>query len=145
MGNPPRSLWYLFPCTLAFTAIDSKMEVQIEFTFNASELGGKVLVIFEELYNVSNPDEPIKVAGHKDNEDKGQTVTVKEQPESPATPEESDTPETPSRAGSSPKTGDNTPLTAHCWLCLKFPVLVISSQPIRDFTKRKLTNTGGIG
>ncbi|MBZ1154353.1 VaFE repeat-containing surface-anchored protein, partial [Clostridioides difficile] len=95
-----------------FTATDSKMEVQIEFTFNASELAGKELVTFEELYDVTNPDEPIKVAEHKDIEDEGQTVTVKEQPESPVTPEESDTPETPSRAGSSPKTGDNTPLTA---------------------------------
>ena len=97
---------------LTFTATDSKMEVQIEFTFNASELAGKELVTFEELYDVTNPDEPIKVAEHKDINDEGQTVTVKEQPESPVTPEESDTPETPSRAGSSPKTGDNTPLTA---------------------------------
>ena len=95
-----------------FTATDSKIEVQIEFTFNASELGGKELVTFEELYDVTNPDEPIKVAEHKDIDDEGQTVTVKEQPESPVTPEESDTPETPSRAGSSPKTGDNTPLAA---------------------------------
>ena len=95
-----------------FTATDSKMEVQIEFTFNASELAGKELVTFEELYDVTNPDEPIKVAEHKDIDDEGQTVTVKEHPESPITPEESDTPETPSRAGSSPKTGDNTPLAA---------------------------------
>ena len=97
---------------LTFTATDSKMEVQIEFTFNASELGGKELVTFEELYDVTNPDEPIKIAEHKNIEDEGQTVTVKEQPESPATPEESNTPETPNRTGSSPKTGDNTPLAA---------------------------------
>ena len=97
---------------LTFTATDSKMEVQIEFIFNASELAGKELVTFEELYDVTNPDEPIKVAEHKDIDDEGQTVTVKEQPESPATPEESNTPETPSRTGSSPKTGDNTPLAA---------------------------------
>ena len=68
---------------LTFTAEDSKMEVQIEFTFNASELGGKELVTFEELYDVTNPDEPIKVAEHKDIKDKGQTVTVKENLESP--------------------------------------------------------------
>ena len=46
---------------LTFTATDSKMEVQIEVTFNASELAGKELVTFEELYDVTNPDEPIKV------------------------------------------------------------------------------------
>src|SRR5699024_6629986 len=63
---------------LAFTATDTKMEVQIEFTFNASELAGKELVTFEELYDVTNPDEPTKVAEHKDIEDDGQTVTITE-------------------------------------------------------------------
>ena len=45
---------------LAFTATDTKMEVQIEFTFNTSKLAGKELVTFEELYDVTNPDEPTK-------------------------------------------------------------------------------------
>ena len=94
---------------LTFTAEDSKMEVQIEFTFNASELGGKELVTFEELYDVTNPDEPIKVAEHKDIKDEGQTVTIKEKPESPTTPDE---PSTPTKASTSPKTGDNTPFAA---------------------------------
>ena len=94
---------------LTFTATDTKMEVQIEFTFNASELGSKELVTFEELYDVTNPDKPIKVAEHKDITDKGQTVTIKEKPESPTTPEE---PNTPTRPSDSPKTGDNTPFAA---------------------------------
>ena len=94
---------------LTFTATDTKMEVQIAFTFNASELAGKELVTFEELYDVTNPDEPIKVAEHKDIKDKGQTVTVKEKPESPTTPEE---PSTPTKTSDSPKTGDNTPFVA---------------------------------
>ena len=94
---------------LTFTAEDSKMEVQIEFTFNASELGGKELVTFEELYDVTNPDEPIKVAEHKDIKDKGQTVTVKENLESPTAPEE---PSTPTKISDSPKSGDNTPFVA---------------------------------
>ena len=94
---------------LTFTAEDSKMEVQIEFIFNASELGGKELVIFEELYDVTNPDNPIKVAEHKDIKDEGQTVTIKEKPESPTTPEE---PSTPTKTSDSPKTGDNTPFVA---------------------------------
>ena len=63
---------------LAFTATDTKMEVQIEFTFNASELAGKELVTFEELYDVTNSDEPTKVAEHKKIEDDGQTVTITE-------------------------------------------------------------------
>ena len=94
---------------LTFTAEDSKMEVQIEFTFNASELGGKELVTFEELYDVTNPDNPIKVAEHKDIKDEGQTVTIKEKPESPTTPEK---PSTPTKTSDSPKTGDNTPFVA---------------------------------
>ena len=94
---------------LSFTATDTKMEVQIEFTFNASELAGKELVTFEELYDVTNPDEPIKVAEHKDIKDKEQTVTITEKPESPTTPDE---PSTPTRTGTSPKTGDNTPFVA---------------------------------
>ena len=94
---------------LTFTAEDSKMEVQIEFTFNASELGGKELVTFEELYDVTNPDNPIKVAEHKDIKDEGQTVTIKEKPESPMTPEE---PSTLTKTSDSPKTGDNTPFVA---------------------------------
>ena len=94
---------------LTFTAEDSKMEVQIEFTFNASELGGKELVTFEELYDVTNPDNPIKVAEHKDIKDEGQTVTIKEKPESPTTPEE---PSTLTKTSDSPKTGDNTPFVA---------------------------------
>ena len=94
---------------LTFTATDTKIEVQIAFTFNASELGGKELVTFEELYDVTNPDEPIKVAEHKDIKDEGQTVTIKEKPESPTTPEE---PSTPTKPSDSPKTGDNTPFAA---------------------------------
>lgn len=94
---------------ITLTATDSKMEVEIAFTFNASELAGKSLVTFEELYDVTNPDEPIKVAEHKDIKDEGQTVTVKEAPESPTTPDE---PSTPTKTSDSPKTGDNTPFVA---------------------------------
>ena len=97
----------------SFVADSETMEVQIVFTFDASELGGKDLVTFEELYDLSNPDEPKKVTEHKDIEDKGQTVSVKEKPEAPA-PEEPekpstpDTPDIPVRNTDSPKTGDTT-------------------------------------
>lgn len=94
-----------------FVADDEAMKVEIAYTFNASALGGKSLVTFEELYDLSNPDEPIKVTEHKDIEDDGQTVTIKEVPETP-TPEESEkstTPDTPTKTDS-PKTGDNTNL-----------------------------------
>ena len=54
------------------------MKVEIAYTFNASQLGGKDLVTFEELYDLSNPDEPVKIAEHKDMDDKGQTVSIEE-------------------------------------------------------------------
>ena len=41
-----------------FTADSENMEVQISFTFDASELGGKQLVIFEELYDLSIQTNP---------------------------------------------------------------------------------------
>ena len=94
-----------------FTADSESMEVQIAFTFDASELGGKEPVTFEELYDLSNPDEPTKVTEHKDIEDDGQTVTiteVPEMPEEPTEPEQPTTPDTPSKTTDAPKTGDNT-------------------------------------
>ncbi|EGT4824609.1 TPA: SrtB-anchored collagen-binding adhesin [Clostridioides difficile] len=97
-----------------FTADSENMEVQIAFTFDASELGDRQLVTFEELYDVSNPDEPKKVTEHKDIEDEGQTVTIKEVPDVPKEPEKPETPttpDTPTRTDS-PKTGDSTNLMA---------------------------------
>ena len=38
-----------------------EMKIEIEYTFNASSLGGQNLVTFEELYDLSNEDEPVKV------------------------------------------------------------------------------------
>ena len=50
------------------------MKVEISYMFDASELGGQNLVTFEELYDLKNPEEPVKVAEHKDIDDEGQTV-----------------------------------------------------------------------
>ncbi|EQC0886729.1 VaFE repeat-containing surface-anchored protein [Listeria monocytogenes] len=63
-----------------FTADKENMEVQISFTFDASELEGKQIVTFEELYDMSNPDKLIKVAEHKGIEDEGQIITITEAP-----------------------------------------------------------------
>ncbi|SJV21672.1 Predicted outer membrane protein [Clostridioides difficile] len=93
-----------------FTADSETMKVEVAFTFDATSLNGKQLVTFEELYDLSNPDEPKKVTEHKDIEDKGQTITFKEKPEEPEKPETPPTPEKPSRPSDSPKTGDNTNL-----------------------------------
>ena len=99
-----------------FTADSEKMTVEIAFTFDGSSLGGKSLVTFEELYDMSNPDEPKKVTEHKDITDDEQTVTIKEVPEVPDTLKDTDTPDTPStvtKTSDSPKTGDNTNIYAY--------------------------------
>lgn len=107
-----------------FTADKENMEVEIAYTFNASALGGKNLVTFEELYDLSNSDKPVKVAEHKEIEDKGQTVSIKEISEEPETPETPDKPKEPDKPSKpddftipntslkadSPKTGDQTNL-----------------------------------
>lgn len=61
-----------------FVADSEKMKVEISYTFDASELGGQNLVTFEELYDLKNPEEPVKVVEHKDIDDEGQTVLITE-------------------------------------------------------------------
>nr|SUY83138.1 collagen-binding surface protein [Clostridioides difficile] len=95
-----------------FIADSENMKVEVAFTFDATSLDGKQLVTFEELYDLSNTDEPKKVTEHKDIEDEGQTITFKEKPEVPEKPEQPQTPEKPSRPSDSPKTGDSTNLMA---------------------------------
>ncbi|HCQ6186957.1 hypothetical protein C3O92_16785 [Clostridioides difficile] len=95
-----------------FIADSETMKVEVTFTFDATSLDGKQLVTFEELYDLSNPNEPKKVTEHKDIEDEGQTITFKEKPEVPEKPETPTTPEKPSRPTDSPKTGDNTNVMA---------------------------------
>ena len=95
-----------------FTADSETMKVEVAFTFDATSLDGKQLVTFEELYDLSNPDEPKKVTEHKDIEDKGQTITFKEKTKVPKEPENPETPQTPDtpHKTDSPKTGDSTNL-----------------------------------
>ena len=113
------------------------MEVQIEFTFDGSTLGGKQLVIFEELYDMTNPEEPKKVTEHKDINGEGQTVTIKEVPETP-TPE---TPGTTTKTSNPPKTGDTT--SAALWIA----ILVLSAAGITGvciWNKKKQVKRLGI-
>ena len=92
-----------------FIADSENMKVEVVFTFDASELAGKQIVTFEELYDLSNPDEPKKVSEHKDIEDEGQTITFKENPKVPEEPKKPETPQTPHKT-TIPQTGDSTNL-----------------------------------
>ena len=120
-----------------FTADKENMEVQIEFTFDGSTLGGKQLVTFEELYDMTNPEEPKKVTEHKEINDEGQTVTIKEVPETP-TPE---TPGTTTKTSNPPKIGDTA--NAILWIA----ILVLSAAGItgvRIWNKKKQVKRLGI-
>ena len=120
-----------------FTADKENMEVQIEFTFDGSTLGRKQLVTFEELYDMTNPEEPKKVTKHKDINDEGQTVTIKEVPETP-TPE---TPGTTTKTSNPPKTGDTA--NAILWIA----ILVLSAAGITGvpiWNKKKQVKRLGI-
>ena len=120
-----------------FTADKENMEVQIEFTFDGSTLGRKQLVTFEELYDITNLEEPKKVTEHKDINNEGQTVTIKEVPET-LTPE---TPGTITKTSNPPKTGDTENVAL--WIA----ILVLSAAGItgvRIWNKKKQVKRLGI-
>ncbi|EOS71269.1 hypothetical protein C818_00726 [Lachnospiraceae bacterium MD308] len=81
-----------------FTAGVKDGSTEMEFTFDSSALKDKDVVIFEELYEIENEEEPgILVAEHKDLESADQTISFKEpeKPKEPETPEEPEEPEKP--------------------------------------------------
>ncbi|HDX9678108.1 TPA: VaFE repeat-containing surface-anchored protein, partial [Bacillus cereus] len=79
-----------------FIAKEKNGSITLDFTFNASALQGKEVVVFEELYQ-----DNILVAIHAEIEDKGQTVKFKEakpeqpKPEQPNSDKNTSTPEQP--------------------------------------------------
>lgn len=91
---------------------------------------------------MTNPEGPKKVTEHKDINDEGQTVTIKEVPETP-TPE-TPTPETPgttTKTSNPPKTGDTA--NAALWIA----ILVLSAAGItgvRIWNKKKQVKRLGI-
>ena len=59
-----------------FTPAEANGTIDVLFTFDATGLEGKVLVVFEKLFQGET-----EIAGHEDLEDEGQTVTFVETPE----------------------------------------------------------------
>ena len=89
---------------LRFTPNSEDGSVSIDLEFDASELEGYDLVVFEELYKQSTVDgdtEEVLVAEHKDIDDENQTVSVAASPEDTTT--QSNTGSTYDKTG-----GDNT-------------------------------------
>ncbi|MDA2638684.1 VaFE repeat-containing surface-anchored protein [Bacillus cereus] len=73
-----------------FTAKEKDGSVMLDFTFNASTLEGKEVVVFEDVYQ-----NDVLVATHADIQDKGQTVKFKSKPEQPKPEQPSKQPEKP--------------------------------------------------
>ena len=120
-----------------FTADRKTWKCRLSLLFDGSTLGRKQLVTFEELYDMTNPEEPKKVTEHKDINDEGQTVTIKEVLETP-TPE---TPGTTTKTSNPPKTGDTE--KAALWIA----ILVLSAAGItgvRIWNKKKQVKRLGI-
>lgn len=117
-----------------FIADSENMEVKVVFTFDASTLAGKQIVTFEELYDLSNPDEPKKVTEHKDIEDDGQTVFFKEKP---TVFEEPKNPETPHKLSELPKTGDSTNIYKMIGLFLASGAILLGSHFLKNRKKKK--------
>ncbi|EEL27811.1 hypothetical protein bcere0018_31950 [Bacillus cereus Rock1-15] len=131
-----------------FTAKEKNGSITLDFTFNASALQGKEVVVFEELYQ-----DNILVAIHAEIEDKGQTVKFKEgkseqpKPEQPNSGKNTTTPEQPneqvkeqpqlkkeiqSKIGWLPQTGTN--LTS--WISMAAGALLLIVGGV-IFLKRK--------
>jgi len=63
-----------------FTSIDENMKTDVIFTFDATTLAGKDLVVFEYLYIVKEDGTEVLVASHEDINDEGQTIRFSTQP-----------------------------------------------------------------
>ncbi|WP_244305915.1 VaFE repeat-containing surface-anchored protein [Bacillus cereus] len=75
-----------------FTAKEKDGSVTLDFTFNASALEGKEVVVFEDVYQ-----NDVVVATHADIHDKGQTVKFKNKPVQPKPEQPSKHPEKPAQ------------------------------------------------
>ncbi|KAB2440996.1 VaFE repeat-containing surface-anchored protein [Bacillus luti] len=120
-----------------FTAKEKNGSIILDFTFNASKLQGKEVVVFEELYQ-----DDILVAINVDIEDAGHTVKFKEkklgklQPEKPQSEKpQSEQPKTgkTSKAGTLPATGGNMYFT---WFSVGAGLLLLTLGAIL-FIKRR--------
>ena len=120
-----------------FTAKEKSASITLDFTFNASKLQGKEVVVFEELYQ-----DDILVAINVDIEDAGHTVKFKEKKLGKPQPEklqsekpQSEQPKTgkTSKVGTLPATGGNMYFT---WFSVGAGLLLLTIGAIL-FIKRR--------
>ena len=63
-----------------FMAVDKNMKTDVVFTFDASELAGKSVVIYEYMYTTDEHGSEVLVASHEDINYEGQTVIFSDEP-----------------------------------------------------------------
>ena len=138
-GEPLRIDGKMVTSEVKFKPTTANGSMDVTFTFDGSSLGGKSLVVFEELYLLTDmdhdgtPEKEIKAAEHKDITDEGQTVLLKapeEEPEEePKTKEPEEEPQhepTPEKPMEVPKTGDSTPLGLWILLLVGTAVMTVT-------------------
>lgn len=63
-----------------FTAVDENMKTDVVFTFDASELAGKSVVLYEYMYTTDEQGGEVLVASHEDINYEGQTIVFSDEP-----------------------------------------------------------------
>ncbi|MDM8365422.1 VaFE repeat-containing surface-anchored protein [Bacillus thuringiensis] len=114
-----------------FTAKEKDGFVTVDFTFHASALEGKEVVVFEDVYQNG-----VLVATHSDIQDKGQTVTFKNRPVQPK-PEQ---PQTPSKTPNVTVQTEQPKVVEHP---VKEKPIVKAAEPAPKKVEHKLPTTGG--
>ncbi|QWI46885.1 VaFE repeat-containing surface-anchored protein [Bacillus mycoides] len=118
-----------------FTAKEKDGSVMLDFTFNASALEGKEVVVFEDVYQ-----NDVLVATHADIQDKGQTVMFKSKPEQPKS--EQPKPEQPSKQPEKPVQPQPEQPKVVEQLVKEKPI-VKAAEPAPKKVEHKLPTTGG--
>ena len=73
MGEPVMSGEEPVTAETVFTPSKEKGMVDVEFVFDATDLGGKDVVVFEKCFDVESG---LQIASHEDIDDEGQTVNI---------------------------------------------------------------------
>ena len=113
----------------AFKPAVSTGTQDIHFTFDATDLAGKDVVVFEEIYC-----DGVKIAEHRDITDKGQTISFEKQ-EKPEKPKKPDKPKE-----EIPKTGDESSAGIYFLLMLFCALGFISASKKEERTEKKKHN-----
>ena len=99
-----------------FVSQDSDMKIDVIFTFDATSLVGKDIVVFEYLYIVSEDGSEVLVTSHEDINDIGQTI----------------------RFSSEPKTGDTRPIATVMVIMIVSVFLLLSLALCKKWLRSKM-------